>query len=209
MTEWLFRDPYIRAFDASVVAVDGNMIVLDRTAFYAEKGGQSGDTGSIGSARVIDTRYDGDRIVHITESHSLVPGNRVHCEIDWERRHRIMRLHAASHIVYEFFTRLYGKHRVIGSHVDEKKDRMDFEYDGSVSDKLQALESNVNSFIAGGHDIRRYEDREKSGYLWWECEDMKMGCGGTHVKNTGEIGRIKLKRVNIGRGKERIETYLI
>jgi alanyl-tRNA synthetase len=205
----LFLDPYIRDFDATVTKIDGNKIFLDKTAFYAESGGQVGDTGAIGEARVVDTQYEGDEIAHITEKHSLKPGDKVHCAIDWERRYKIMKLHAASHLVYWFFMKLHGEHKIIGSHVDDRKDRMDFEYDGSVGDRLAELEEDVNNFIAEAHEIRRYEDEKKAGYLWWECEDIRMGCGGTHVKNTKEIGAIKLKRNNIGKGKERIESYLV
>lgn len=209
MTEKLFdTNPYLKEFDAVVLEVDGNRVVLDRTAFYAENGGQTGDTGRIGQARVIDTQYDGDKIVHIFEEHSLKQGDKVHCMIDWDRRYKVMRLHSAAHIVYEFFLKKWGKQKVIGSNISESKARLDFAMDQSVGDSLPEIEENVNRFTDEGHGISTKDDLEKAGFRWWECGEFKMPCGGTHVKSSSEIGKVNLKRKNLGSGKERIEVYL-
>ena len=209
MTEKIFKgDSYIKEFDATIIEIDGNNIILDKTAFYANSGGQPGDVGVISEAKVIDTKYDGKKIVHIVENHNLSVGDSVHCEIDWDRRYKIMRLHSAAHIAYEFFTKKWGEQKVIGSNISESKARLDFAMDESVSESLVGIEKDVNEFIEKGHEITTDDDPENKEFRWWYCGDMKMPCGGTHVKNSKEIGKIKLKRKNLGTGKERIEVTL-
>jgi alanyl-tRNA synthetase len=209
MTEKLFyKDPYTREFEAEVVDIDGNKIILDRTAFYAESGGQPGDTGKIGDARVIDTVYEGGKITHVTESHNIKKGDHVSCEVDWDRRYTIMRLHSAAHIVYEFFVQKWGKRKVIGSNISESKARLDFEMDDSITESLSDISEMVNEFIQQNNDITTENDPEKQDFRWWSCGEFRMPCGGTHVKSSGEIGRVMLKRKNIGKGKERVEVTL-
>jgi len=203
-------DPYLREFEAKVLAIDGNEVVLDRTAFYAEGGGQAADTGMMGSVRVTDTRKMDDRIVHVLEAPpSFEVGDTVECLIDWDRRHRIMRLHSAAHIMEHFLWQRLGKIERLGSHVDDKKDRADYEYEGRLPpDELKAAEEATNSFLADGHEISIRLDPSKPGLRIWSCGGIEMPCGGTHVRNTGEIGAIRLRRRNPGRGVERVETSL-
>lgn len=209
MIDEIFKnDPYTREFDANIVEIDNNNIVLDKTAFYAESGGQPGDTGTIGESKVVETIYDGKRIIHIVENHDMKVGDNVHCEIDWNRRYKIMKLHSAAHIVYEFFVRKWGEQKVIGSNISDTKARLDFAMDESISESLVGIEKDVNDFIEQGHGITTADDPEKEGFRWWYCENMKMPCGGTHVKNSKEIGKVRLRRKNLGTGKERIEVVL-
>lgn len=204
-------DPYLREFEAKVLAIDGNEVVLDRTAFYPEGGGQAADTGVMGGVRVTDTRKMDDRIVHVLEvSPSFEIGDTVECRIDWDRRHRIMRLHSAAHIMEHFLWQRLGKIERLGSHVDDKKDRADYEYEGRLPpDKLKAAEEATNRFLTDGHEISIRLDPSKPGLRIWSCGDIEMPCGGTHVRNTGEIGTIRLRRRNPGRGAERVETSLV
>src|SRR5256885_16647269 len=104
MAELLFReDPYLKACDATVVAVHGDAIELDRTVFYPLGGGQAGDTGKIGPRRVLDTRKGpagGDSVLHILEpGANATAGTKLELQLDWERRHRLMRLHTALHLL--------------------------------------------------------------------------------------------------------------
>jgi len=211
LTVKLYReDPYLREFEAEVTSIDGNGVVLDRTAFYPEGGGQEGDTGIVEGVRVTDTRMVDDRIVHILEAPpSFKVGDNVKCQIDWERRHRTMRLHSAAHIMEHFLWQRLGKINRLGSHVDDKKDRADYEYDGKLPpDELKAAEEATNRFLAEGHEIRIRLDPSRPGIRIWSCGDIEMPCGGTHVRNTREIGAIRLRRKNPGRGVERVETAL-
>jgi alanyl-tRNA synthetase len=212
ITEKLYDDdPYLKKFKARVLRVDGNGVELDRTAFYPEGGGQAGDSGVIGGVRVVDTQKDDSTILHVLETTpSFSVGDEVDCEIDWERRHRIMRLHSAAHIMEHFLWKQLGHLERLGSYVDEEKDRADYEYEGRLPpEALKEVEEATNEFLAEGHDIRIDPDPMQPDIRIWRCAEIEMLCGGTHVRNTMEIGRIRLKRKNPGRGKERVETSLV
>jgi len=202
------RDHYLREFNAQVVGVEGDAVELDQTAFFAESGGQAGDTGTLNGVRVVDTRIDGDRILHYVESPpDFSPGNRVHGVIDWDRRYRIMKLHTASHIMEYYLWMHLGYAERTGSFVDERKDRADYRYDERLdSEKLKRVEEDTNRFLSEGHPISIQVDDD--GIRHWSCGPVEMHCAGTHVRNTREIGAIKLKRKNPGRGEERVETSL-
>lgn len=210
-TERLYhRDPYLREFEATVLNIDGNEVTLDRTAFYPEGGGQVGDTGAISGVRVADTQIREGRVVHILkEPPGFSFGGSVECEIDWERRHRIMRLHSAAHIMEHFLYRELGELRRLGSRVDEKKDRADYAYEGRLPvEALRRTKNATNLFIAEDHEITIRLDSSQPGIHIWSCGSIEMPCGGTHVQSTGEIGAIELRRRNPGKGVERVETAL-
>jgi Ser-tRNA(Ala) deacylase AlaX len=212
ITEKLYDDdPYLKEFRARVLRVDGNCVELDRTAFYPESGGQAGDLGVIGGVRVVDTQKGDGAVLHVLETTpSFSVGDEVDCEVDWERRHRIMRLHSAAHIMEHFLWERLGHLERLGSYVDEKKDRADYEYEGRLPpEELKNVENATNAFLAEGHEIQIGSDPAQPGIRIWRCAEIEMPCGGTHVRNTEEIGRIGLKRKNPGKGKERVETSLI
>ena len=225
MTRKLFHeDQYQREFDAEVVSIDGNRVVLSQTCFFPEGGGQVGDTGSINGIRVINTLKEGAEIiqidgqeipaggetVHILESEpNFQVGDTVHGEIDWERRFRIMRLHAASHIMEHFLIQVFGELDRLGSNVDDRKDRSDYGSEERLDpERLQEVQELCNQFISGNHVIETHPHEQNENIRVWICENIQMNCGGTHVRNTSEIGRIRLKRKNKGSGIERVETYL-
>jgi alanyl-tRNA synthetase len=209
-TEKLYdADHYLKAFTARVLGFRDGGVLLDRTAFYAEAGGQAGDTGMLGGERVVDTKIDENGvIVHIMEDQpGFNVGDVVEGVIDWERRYSIMRLHTASHIMEYYLWRRYGYMRRTGSFVDEKKDRADYVHEDRLDpDTLKKVESDTNKFLAEGHPVKIEVDDE--GMRHWSCGPVEMLCAGTHVRNTREIGAVKLKRKNPGRGEERVETSL-
>src|SRR4051794_28743228 len=99
MTELLFlRDAYQREFDATVVAVDGERVALDRTSFYATGGGQPHDLGTLNRSAVIDVRKESDDVWHTLVGQTPEVGETVHGVVDWERRHQLMRTHSALHV---------------------------------------------------------------------------------------------------------------
>jgi alanyl-tRNA synthetase len=203
-------NPYLNKFRAKVLNIDGNKVELDKTGFYPEGGGQAGDTGLIGGIKVVDTCKKGDVILHIIEAApSFSVGDELECIIDWDRRYRIMRLHSAAHIMEHFLWNRLGEIERLGSNVDDKKDRADYAYEGRLpAEELKLVEMATNDFLAEGHDIEILPDPERPSIRIWKCCDIEMPCGGTHVRNTREIGPIKLKRKNPGRGVERVETSL-
>ncbi|MCK4319026.1 alanyl-tRNA editing protein [Candidatus Micrarchaeota archaeon] len=211
MVEKLFREkPYLEETEAKVTSVNGNRITLDKTIFFAFTGGQASDSGIIGGIPVAEAKAQEKEIFYTLEKEQdFKEGDIVKIKIDAEKRSRIRRLHSAAHIVYMIFTDKTGIKKLIGSNVDEKKSRVDYEYPESISPMLIEIEEKVNEFLARGYEIKTYPSKENPDRWVWECNGVKMPCGGTHVRNTFEIGKIRLKRKNIGAGKERIEIMLV
>ena len=215
LTTLLFRlDPYMKEFDAAVTRVDGCFVVLDETIFFPYGGGQVGDTGTISGCRVVKTLMEGDEVRHIIERASpLNVGQTVHGVIDWERRYRIMRLHSASHLVYYAMREVFGDGCKPASSglLDDVKDRSDYLFDEPLDrEKLTRVEKRVNQLIVEGLLIKHGVEPESEGRLLWRIASFPaMACGGTHVRNTAEIGRVSVRRGSKpGRGKERIELSL-
>lgn len=204
-------DPYLKEFKARVISIRNSKVELDRTAFYPEGGGQVGDTGFIEDIRVANTQLENERIIHLIEAiPSFSIGKHVKCSIDWERRYKIMKLHSAAHIMEHFLYKELGKLHRAGSRVDDLKDRADYTYKGRLpTEALKRTEEATNKFLAEGHEVEIRLDSSNPRIRIWYCGPIEMLCGGTHILNTREIGSIKLKRRNPGKGVERVETTLI
>ena len=136
MTDEIFsRDAYQASADATVTEVRDDGVVLDRTVFYARGGGQPGDTGTLrwdgGEARVADTVKASGEVLHVLEEGATPPpaGTAVTAEIDWARRHTLMRTHTALHALSGIVFTDYGA-RVTGGNMEPGVARMDFELDG-------------------------------------------------------------------------------
>lgn len=202
------EDHYLKEFDGIVVHINERNVELNRTAFYPESGGQAGDIGLLNNEKVVDTKYIDNKIVHIMENdHKFNINDIVFGKINWDRRYKIMKLHTASHLMEYFLWKRFGYMKRLGSKVDEKKDRADYEYEGRLHQvNLKKVEKETNKFILKGYPVIISVDNY--GIKKWRCGPVEMHCAGTHVKNTSEIGLISLKRRNPGRGKERIETSL-
>ncbi len=209
MEKLFWQDPYLSECKAKVESVNGNEVRLDRTIFFAFSGGQESDSGTIGGIPVKEARKEGNNITYILESApAFAPGDEVEVKIDAEKRMRIMRLHSAAHIVWFLFEKKTGVKKLIGSNVTSEKSRIDYEYPESLSAILPEVEKEANELVSKGAEIKTYPDAENPGRRWWELGEWKCPCGGTHLKDAKEIGQIKLKRKNIGKGKERIEITL-
>jgi alanyl-tRNA synthetase len=211
-----WEDPYKREFEARILAVDGNEIVLDQTCFFPRGGGQVSDTGTLNSVRVTEVLdKDEGRITHILEK--PLPdgvGDRVRGAVDWDKRYRTMKLHSASHLLYYVMQEVFGREVKPASSglVDEKKDRTDYLFETSIDqEKLKEAERRVNVIIMEAREIKTWSDPSQGGKRMWKLEPFPaMMCGGTHVKNAKEIGRISISRgKKPGRGKERIEVALL
>jgi misacylated tRNA(Ala) deacylase len=234
MAELIFRDDaYARSCDATVTAVDARGIRLDRTVFYATGGGQPGDIGVLrcadGSSVAITDTVKGeapDEVVHVPAPGAALPavGERVTAEIDWERRHRLMRMHTCLHLLCSVVT---GD--VTGGQVGDGKGRLDFNVPGEALDK-EAITARLNAIIAEGHPVtpRWISDEALSQrpelvrtmsvkppmgagrvrLLEIEGVDLQP-CGGTHVRNTAEIGRVEITKIeNKGKQNRRINLAL-
>jgi misacylated tRNA(Ala) deacylase len=214
MAELLFReDPYLATCEATVVSVHENAVELDRTVFYPLGGGQAGDTGKLGAWRVVDTRKGaaGDSVLHLLEpGASAEPGMKVQIEIDWERRHRLMRLHTALHLLGAVV-----KAPVTGGRIGDDKAHLDFDIEMEKLVK-DAIEARLNEFIHSGSETKarwitdaeldaRPElvktmsvapPRGEGRVRLLEIPGVDLqACGGTHVKNTAEIGRLAVAKI--------------
>ena len=231
MTEELFReDSYVRGCDARVIAVEGRAVVLDRTVFYPLGGGQPGDTGTLSwdgtSAAVVDTRYgDGGVIHHLLADDAATPavGAGVRLELDWERRYRHMRMHTAMHLLGSILQ--YG---VTGGNISAEKSRLDFDMEDTI-DK-DAVGAKMADLVAGDHAVHcRWiseaeldaqpelvrtmsvqPPRGKGSIRLLEIENVDLQpCGGTHVRSTAEVGRVRIGKVEKkGKRNRRVNIHL-
>lgn len=230
-TELLYlRDAYQREFDATVVAVDGARVALDRTAFYPTGGGQPHDTGTLAGLSVSDVRKEGDVVWHTVEGAPPRPGTKVECVVDWERRHRLMRTHSAMHVLCGVIWNEWGK-AVTGGNMEPLEARMDFEFDPLPEGFAARVQQLVNAEIAADRPIEiaflpREEAlkddvliRTKVNLIPESVSEIrvvdivgldKQADGGTHVRSTGEIGRFEVvKTESKGKGNKRIRIRIV
>lgn len=215
-TKKLFwQDSYAAECTARVTAIEGRKVKVDQTIFYAFSGGQHSDEGTIGGINVVEAVKQGDKenIIDIEYTLEREPdfkvGDIVEIKINPERRANLRRLHSAIHIVYYFVEQKLGKFKTVGSDVSPEKAKIEIAWETPITPLLPDIERVANQFLAEHHPIITKFDEVKQDLRWWICEQWKMPCGGTHVKNTSEIGRIALQRVNKGKGKERIDLTLV
>ncbi len=232
MTEELFRaDAYRRDCEATVIAVTDGAFVLDRTVCYPEGGGQPGDRGVIRDASgreiaVRDTRKSGDGdIHHIVDDGAALPavGDVVTVTIDWAYRYRHMRTHTCLHLLCSLIP-----HPVTGGAISQDKGRLDFDMTEGV-DKA-AIEAALQALIDADHPVtsRTISETELEadaalvrtlavapppGQGQVRLVDVNgvdlQACGGTHVARTGEIGRVRVGKVEKkGRHNRRVNVHL-
>ncbi len=228
------RDAELRSFDATVVAVDpeGRRVALDRTAFYATGGGQPHDTGTLAGAPVVDVRKDGDVAWHVLAGDEPLPavGAEVHGELDWERRHALMRTHTALHVLCGVIWHEW-RVPVTGGNMEPLTARMDFELDPTPEGFGPRCEELVNAELAADRPIEVSfiprsdavldEDliRTKVSLVPESVPEIrvvdivgldKQADGGTHVRTTDEVGRIRVvKTESKGKGNKRIRLEVV
>jgi Ser-tRNA(Ala) deacylase AlaX len=211
MTRKIFwEEPYLTEIETTIISVKDNEITVGRTIFYALSGGQESDYGSINTHRVIQARKDDKEIIYTVEGgHGLQPGDRVKMTIDWERRYQLMRLHFAAEVVLELVSQTLKGIEKIGAHIAQDKARIDFKWEENISKIFPGLEKAARMVIQANQEIESAFSDVASEQRYWKVEGFAcVPCGGTHLKRTGEIGELTLKRKNIGKGKERIEIYV-
>ncbi len=235
MTQKLFLDDsYQRTCTAQVVAVEGNTIQLDQTVFYATSGGQPGDAGHLNVANqniaVVTTKKGEalDDVWHVLPDDAPMPqiGDTVTGEIDWETRHKYMRMHTCLHLLCSLI-----EGDVTGGSIGADKGRLDFNISADAVDK-EALSAKLNQLIKEDHPVsfewitdaeleanpslvRTMSVKPPSG--GGKVRLVRIGtkentvdfqpCGGTHVKSTGEIGPVEIAKVeNKGKQNRRISV---
>ena len=223
------EDSYLKDFDATILNIDSNKIILDRTAFYAKSGGQPGDIGKIilngKEMNIIDTVYDNKQnIIHVCEnSNDLKIDEKIKGKINWEIRYKHMRMHTALHLLCSLIP-----YDVTGGQISYEKSRLDFNADDKI--EKEEIENKINQLVKDDHEI---------SYQWITLEELdnqpdlvrtmsvkpprtnneirlvKIGsidlqpCGGTHVKRTKEIGNIRIGKIeNKGKMNRRVNLSI-
>jgi Ser-tRNA(Ala) deacylase AlaX len=205
-----WEDPYLAETEAVVISVSGDVVTLDRTIAYPFSGGQASDSGTIGGYEILKAEKNGLEILYtVPEGHTLKVGGIVPVKIDWEKRYRLMRLHFAAELVLELVYRHFDRPEKIGANITADKARVDFFWEGSIARTFPLLESRIKELVDSDLEIVSAFSDVAAERRYWEIAGFaRVDCGGTHLKRTGEVGAVRLKRNNIGGGKERIEIYL-
>ncbi|MBA3871185.1 MAG: alanyl-tRNA editing protein [Anaerolineae bacterium] len=208
VTQKLFwADPYQTQLDTHITSVNGNDVAAAQTIFYAFSGGQESDAGTFNQVPVLEARKEGQNIVYsLAEGHGFKVGDPITMQIDWERRYRMMRLHFAAEIILELVYQQLKPITKIGAHIAQDKSRIDFEWGENISQYFPVISEKANALVAANLDIISAYSDEATQRRYWEITGFaRVPCGGTHLRRTGEVGSIQLKRKNVGKGKERIE----
>lgn len=211
-TQPLFRDDAtLRSCEAKVVAVDGTHVTLDQSVFYPTGGGQPGDMGMLGEAKVIDTiKGDNETVVHVCDGPLPSVGDTVTATLDWDRRYALMRMHTALHLLSVAIPL-----PVTGGSIGLEKSRLDFDMPEAPEDK-QAIEEALNAMIEADYTVTTewITDAEldanpglvktmtvKPPRGQGRVRLVRIGdvdlqpCGGTHVATTAEIGKVRLGKI--------------
>jgi misacylated tRNA(Ala) deacylase len=237
MTEKLYyTDMYGKEFDAQVVSVRDNKIVLDKTLFYPTSGGQPNDTGVLkykkGDISIINVIQEGGDIMHITDNpKGIAPGESVHGIINWENRYIHMRYHTAVHIIDGVVNNDYKNGMLTGGQIYNDHARVDFSFDIIDKDLINEIISRAQKVVDSGLNVFEREmpgneamkipglARTEPGRKLIEnlpvvriieIENFDFQAdGGTHVKNTKEVGKIEIIKIeNKGKGHKRLSFRL-
>jgi alanyl-tRNA synthetase len=226
-----YEDSHVQEFKAKALRViDSKYVVLNQTAFYPEGGGQLADHGQVksheGRAEVSDVQKIGNIIVHIVKGSVPREGDEIEGRIDWDRRISLMRHHTATHVIMGAARRVLGQHVwQSGAQKEVETSRLDIShYQRLTTDEVQKIEKLANEAVMHMIPVEtsvkpRAEAEREHGFRLYQGgavpgKDIRVvktgdwevqACGGTHVKNTGEIGLIKILRTErIQDGVERI-----
>jgi misacylated tRNA(Ala) deacylase len=234
VTEELFAiDAYARSCEAVVEEAGDDGVVLDRTVFYARGGGQPGDTGVLrwdgGELRVLDTVKRGGTLLHEVDGEPPAAGTAVMAEIDWDRRHTLMRTHTALHALSAIVFRDYDV-KVTGGNMEPGVARMDFELESIDAEFGREVEEKLNAELTADRPVRvsflpRTEAladpdliRTKVNLIPGSVDPIrvieiegldKQADGGTHVRSTAEVGHVRVaKTENKGKAFKRMRIEL-
>ncbi len=230
------HDAYQATTEATVAEIRDAGVVLDRTVFYARGGGQPGDTGIIrwkdGEARVVDTVRSAGEVLHLLDEGAAAPpvGTAVTADIDWARRHRLMRTHTALHALSGIVFTDYGA-KVTGGNMEPGVARMDFELEGISQEFGREVEAKLNTALQQDHAVHvsllpRAEAladpdliRTKVSLIPETVDPIrvidirgldKQADGGTHVRSTAEVGTVRVvKTESKGKANKRMRIELV
>jgi alanyl-tRNA synthetase len=219
MTERLYyTDASLTEFTARVVEIAGNRVYLDRTAFYPTSGGQQFDVGSLADSRVVDVVDEKDRIAHVLDKPPrFAADEEVKARIDWTRRYDHMQQHTGQHLLSAVFDELFG-HKTVSVHFGDESSTLDLDTPSLSSDRALKAERRANEIIfenrpvtvtfedaAAATGLRKAVDRTGEIRIISIGGIDKSACGGTHVRGTGEIGPVVIRRIEKYKQSTRVE----
>jgi alanyl-tRNA synthetase len=212
-----YTDAYLRAFAAAVVdrAEDGRRIYLDRTAFYPTSGGQPHDTGTLGGAAVLDVVDEGDRVAHLLAA--PLDADTTHGSVDWPRRFDHMQQHTGQHLLSAVLHERFG-HATIAVHFGRESSTLDLDTPTFDHARLVEAEARANEIVTENRPVEvSFEEAEQATGLRKASaregtlrivtiRDLdRSACGGTHVRATGEIGLILIRKSERVKRSARLE----
>ncbi|MEM0480636.1 MAG: alanyl-tRNA editing protein AlaXM [Candidatus Aenigmatarchaeota archaeon] len=231
MTEELYlKDSYLKEFEAEIIEIERNKVVLDKTAFHPIGGGLESDKGILIANNeifnVIEVRRENGKIFHYLDKEpNFSVGQKVYCKLDWDRRYKMMRLHTAAHIIAAI---LYNKYNVLitGGNITEEYARDDFNLQAeNWREIINETIEEANKIVKEGRNVKIYFLKREEAFkipgivklankLPPNVENLRIveiegidiqADGGPHVSNTKEIGKIVLlKAENKGKNNRRI-----
>jgi misacylated tRNA(Ala) deacylase len=221
-----WEEPYSKEFVARIVSVEGQAVVLDQTLFYPRGGGVACDTGTLNTSKVLETTKADEKILHALEAIGhMKAGDKVTGKVDWERRHRLMKMHTAGHLLSSLF---YSKAncRITGNQIDVDRSRMDFNLESFDRTRIEGYVAEANELIRKDAPVKTYFlDRDEALKLpdmvklaeaappdeaqlrIVEIEGVdRQADGGLHVSHIKEIGQIQLLKLE-NKGKTNRRMY--
>lgn len=219
MTERLYySDSYLVDFAATVSGVDGARVYLDRSAFYPTSGGQPHDVGELGGAAVVEVVDEGERVAHVLSApDALVAGAEVAGRVDWTRRFDFMQQHTGQHLLSAVFEDLFG-HRTVSVHFGDTYSTLDLDAESLGAAAVARAERRANEVVfenvpvsvgfedaAAATGLRKPADRTGEIRIVTITGIDRSACGGTHVRSTGEIGPVLIRRVEKYKKLSRVE----
>ncbi|MDX1611262.1 MAG: alanyl-tRNA editing protein [Candidatus Thermoplasmatota archaeon] len=229
------KKAYEKTFEARVVDATDKHLALDRTLFYATGGGQPHDTGRLawddGEARVVDVRKKKGTPMHKLQGTLPEPGTQVQGEIDWSRRHALMRMHTAQHVLSAVVYEQFEGTKTCGNNISTDYSRVDFEVDDFTDQDIQDIQAACNDVFTSDIEVKGYEEERSSLEARIDTERTLLHlipdfittlrvveipdvdicpCAGTHVASTGEIGEMRILRTeNKGANRTRLVYDLL
>lgn len=212
-----YTDSYLREFEAAVVdrTDEGRRVYLDRTAFYPTSGGQPFDTGQLGGIEVTDVVDEGERIAHVLKSPLMA--DKAVGRVNWYRRFDHMQQHTGQHLLSAVLAELLG-HMTVGVHFGREVSTLDLDAGGLSPEQAARVEARANEVVTENRPVWvSFEDADAAGTLRKASDRSgtlrivtihgldRSACGGTHVRATGEIGAILVRKVERARKGIRVE----
>ena len=233
MTEQLYLSQcYMREFKATVTKVEGRLVVLDKTAFYAEGGGQPSDTGDMLTQegrlfKVLFVKKISDSIYHEVDKEGMQIGDVVHGTINWDRRSKLMRYHTAAHLLSAVVNKETGA-LISGNQLNTDKARIDFSLENYTPEMLKQFQDKTNELINQKLPVSiRWMTRAEINQnptlvklmmgipeTIQQVRIIAIGdyeaspCGGTHIANLSEIGSIEITGTE-NKGKNNRRVYFV